>query len=157
NLRFKSSTNRAPSRANPGQEGVERTIWLRLKLIADAGLVGLPNAGKSTFLAAVSTARPKIADYAFTTLVPHLGVVGTDGMESVSDAIPGLIEGASEGRGLGVLCLRHGEPCPVLQHHVAGTSPTLPKDYQRLDQDVEAQLEDRVVQRRITALHKIVD
>lgn len=155
NLRFKSSTNRAPSRANPGQPGVERTIWLRLKLIADAGLVGLPNAGKSTFLAAVSNARPKIADYPFTTLVPNLGVVGIDGKEFVMADIPGLIEGASEGRGLGDLFLGHVERCAVLLHLVDGTSSTIAKDYRTILRELEAYSPDLVAKPRITALNKI--
>jgi len=155
NLRFKSSTNRAPSRANPGQEGVERTIWLRLKLIADAGLLGLPNAGKSTFLAAVSNARPKIADYPFTTLVPNLGVVGVDGKEFVMADIPGLIEGASEGRGLGDMFLGHVERCSVLLHLVDGTSSTIAKDCKTILTELEAYSPELAAKRRITVLNKI--
>ena len=155
NLHFKTSTNRAPARANPGQEGIERTIWLRLKLIADAGLLGLPNAGKSTFLAAVSNARPKIADYPFTTLYPNLGVVGVDGKEFVMADIPGLIEGASEGRGLGDLFLGHVERCSVLLHLVDGTSSTITKDYRTILTELEAYSPDLADKPRITALNKI--
>ena len=155
NLQFKSSTNRSPGRANPGQEGVERTIWLRLKLIADAGLLGLPNAGKSTFLAATSNARPKIADYPFTTLVPNLGVVGIDGHEFVMADIPGLIEGASEGRGLGDQFLAHVERCSVLLHLVDGTSSTLTRDYRTIIGELEAYAEELAKKPRITALNKI--
>ena len=154
NLQFKSATNRAPNRANPGQEGVERTIWLRLKLIADAGLVGLPNAGKSTFLAAVSNARPKIADYPFTTLVPNLGVVGVDGKEFVMADIPGLIEGASEGRGLGIQFLAHVERCKVLLHLVDGTSSTITKDYRTIVHELEAYSDILGDKPRILALNK---
>lgn len=155
NLRFKTSTNRAPSRANPGQEGVERTIWLRLKLIADAGLVGLPNAGKSTFLAAVSNARPKIADYPFTTLIPNLGVVGVDGREFVMADIPGLIEGASEGRGLGTQFLAHVERCKVLLHLVDGTSSTITKDYRTIVAELEAYDDALGDKPRILAMTKV--
>ena len=155
NLHFKSSTNRAPQRANPGQEGVERTLWLRLKLIADAGLLGLPNAGKSTFLSAVSNARPKIADYPFTTLVPNLGVVGIDGKEFVMADIPGLIEGASEGRGLGDQFLGHVERCSVLLHLVDGTSSTITKDYRTIIGELEAYSEELFAKPRITVLNKI--
>ena len=155
NLRFKTSTNQAPRRANPGQEGVERVLWLRLKLIADAGLVGLPNAGKSTFLAATSNARPKIADYPFTTLVPNLGVVGLDGREFVMADIPGLIEGASEGRGLGDQFLGHVERCAVLLHLIDGTSSTITKDYRTIVTELEAYSPILAGKPRITALNKI--
>ena len=155
NLHFKTSTNQAPRRANPGLPGVERTIWLRLKLIADAGLLGLPNAGKSTFLAATSNAKPKIADYPFTTLHPNLGVVGVDGKEFVLADIPGLIEGASEGRGLGDLFLGHVERCAVLLHLVDGTSSTITKDYRTIIGELEAYSPDLAAKPRITALNKI--
>ncbi|MCE2748684.1 MAG: GTPase ObgE [Rhodobacter sp.] len=154
NMQFKSSTNRAPARANPGQEGVERTLWLRLKLIADAGLVGLPNAGKSTFLAATSNARPRIADYPFTTLVPNLGVVGIDGHEFVMADIPGLIEGASQGRGLGDRFLAHVERCAVLLHLVDGTSSTITRDYRTILTELEAYAVELRDKPRITALNK---
>src|SRR5690606_37070453 len=136
--RFATSTNRAPRRANPGQPGIEREIWLRLKLIAQAGLVGLPNAGKSTFLAATSNARPKIADYPFTTLVPNLGVVAVDGAEFVLADIPGLIEGASQGRGLGDQFLGHVERCAVLLHLVDATSATIVEDYRTIRVELAA-------------------
>ena len=155
NLHFKTSTNQAPRRANPGQDGVERTLWLRLKLIADVGLLGLPNAGKSTFLAATSNARPKIADYPFTTLHPNLGVVGIDGVEFVVADIPGLIEGAHEGRGIGDRFLGHVERCAVLLHLVDATSETIAQDYRTILGELEAyggRLADRA---RITVLNKI--
>lgn len=155
NLRFKTSTNQAPRRSNPGQDGVERTLWLRLKLIADVGLVGLPNAGKSTFLAATSNARPKIADYPFTTLHPNLGVVEVDGVEFVVADIPGLIDGAHEGRGLGDLFLGHVERCAVLLHLVDGTSGTLVEDYHTIINELEAYGEALADKPRVTVLNKI--
>ena len=154
NLRFKSATNQAPRRANPGQEGIERTIWLRLKLIADVGLLGMPNAGKSTFLAATSNARPKVADYPFTTLVPNLGVVGIDEVEFVVADIPGLIAGASEGKGLGDQFLAHVERCAVLLHLVDGTSGNPMEDYKTIIREIEAYgvIADKP---RVTVLNKI--
>ena len=138
NAYFKSSTNRAPRRANPGQPGEEHTIRLRLKLIADAGIVGLPNAGKSTFLARVSAARPKIADYPFTTLQPQLGVVEIDGREFVLADIPGLIEGAHEGVGLGDRFLGHVERCRVLLHLVDGTGGDAGAAYKTVRTEIAA-------------------
>ncbi len=155
NAHFKSSTNRAPRNANPGQPGDERWIWLRLKLIADAGLVGLPNAGKSTFLAATSAAKPKIADYPFTTLNPQLGVVESDGREFVLADIPGLIEGAHEGSGLGDRFLGHIERCRVLLHLVDGTGEHAGEDYKTVRAELTAYgqgLEDKY---EIVALTKI--
>ena len=155
NLHFKTSTNQAPRRANPGQEGVDRTLWLRLKLIADAGLLGLPNAGKSTFLAATSNARPKIADYPFTTLHPNLGVVGVDGAEFVIADIPGLIEGAHEGRGIGDRFLGHVERCAVLLHLIDGTSEDVAGDSRTIISELEAYGGHLADKPRVTVLNKI--
>src|SRR5688572_15790439 len=138
NAHFKTSSNQAPRRANPGQEGTEKWIWLRLKLIADAGLVGLPNAGKSTFLAAVSAAKPKIADYPFTTLHPQLGVVRADNREFVIADLPGLIEGAHEGTGLGDKFLGHTERCRVLLHLVDGPGEDAGEAYKTVRHELQA-------------------
>ncbi len=154
NAHFTTSTNRAPRRANPGQEGQERWIWLRLKLIADAGLVGLPNAGKSTFLATVSAAKPKIADYPFTTLHPGLGVVGIDGREFVLADIPGIIEGAHEGAGLGDRFLGHVERCRVLLHLVDGTSEHAGRAYKTVRQELQAYGHGLAEKPEIVALSK---
>src|SRR5882762_6204289 len=154
NAHFKTSTNRAPRHSNPGQPGEEFTIRLRLKLIADAGIVGLPNAGKSTFLAAVSAARPKIADYPFTTLHPQLGVVGIDGREFVLADIPGLIEGAHEGLGLGDRFLGHVERCRVLLHLVDGTCEHAGKAYKTVRQELAAYGHGLADKHEIVALNK---
>src|SRR3954447_16772387 len=154
NAHFKSSTNRAPRNANPGQPGEERWIWLRLKLIADAGLVGLPNAGKSTFLSATSAARPKIADYPFTTLTPQLGVVEIDGREFVLADIPGLIEGAHDGAGLGDRFLGHVERCRVLLHLVDGTGEHAGEAYKTVRAELEAYGQGLADKPEIVALNK---
>jgi len=138
NAHYKSATNQAPRRADPGYPGEEQWFWLRLKLIADAGLVGLPNAGKSTLLAATTRAHPKIADYPFTTLHPNLGVVYRDGGEFVIADIPGLIEGASGGAGLGTRFLGHVERCRVLLHLVDGTGDDVAHDYATVRRELEA-------------------
>ncbi len=138
NSRFKSSTDRAPRRATPGQPGEERWLWLRLKLLADAGLIGLPNAGKSTFLAAVSRARPKIADYPFTTLAPKLGTVQLDDDSFVLADLPGLIEGAHEGAGLGDRFLGHIERCRVLVHLVDGTLDDVAAAWRTVRRELES-------------------
>ncbi|MCV6576557.1 MAG: GTPase ObgE [Cohaesibacter sp.] len=154
NTHFKSATNQAPRHANPGQDGEERWIWLRLKLIADAGLVGLPNAGKSTFLASVSSAKPKIADYPFTTLHPNLGVVGIDSREFVMADIPGLIEGAHEGIGIGDRFLGHVERCRVLLHLIDATQDDFLDSYRVIRGELEAYDEGLGQKDEIVALTK---
>jgi GTP-binding protein len=154
NAYFKSSTNRAPRHANPGQPGEELTIRLRLKLIADAGLVGLPNAGKSTFLSVVSAAKPKIADYPFTTLHPQLGVVRIDEREFVLADLPGLIEGAHEGVGLGDRFLGHTERCRVLLHLVDGTAEDVADAYTTVRAELEAYGHGLTEKSEIVALTK---
>ena len=155
NAYFKSSTNRAPRRANPGLPGEERTIRLRLKLIADAGVIGLPNAGKSTFLASVSAAKPKIADYPFTTLHPQLGVVRIDNREFVLADLPGLIEGAHDGVGLGDRFLGHVERCRVLLHLVDGTGEHAGEAYKTVRAELEAYGQGLEDKHEIVALTKI--
>lgn len=138
NTHFKSSTNQAPRRANSGEPGEEQTLWLRLKLIADAGLVGLPNAGKSTFLASVTAATPKIADYPFTTLHPNLGVVKAGELDFVLADIPGLIEGAHEGAGIGDRFLGHIERCEIILHLIDATSETPLEDYKTVRHELDS-------------------
>ncbi|GJM02433.1 MAG: GTPase Obg [Rhodomicrobium sp.] len=154
NSHFKSSTNQAPRRANPGEPGLEMTVWLRLKLIADAGLVGLPNAGKSTFLASVSAAKPKIADYPFTTLHPNLGVVKAGDKDFVIADIPGLIEGAHEGAGIGDRFLGHIERCEILLHLIDATSENPAKDYAIVRKELESYSEELIDKDEIVALTK---
>ncbi len=155
NAHFKGPVNQAPRHANPGLPGEEKWIWLRLKLIADAGLIGLPNAGKSTFLSAVSRARPKIADYPFTTLHPGLGVVTQDTRSFVLADIPGLIEGAHEGAGLGTRFLGHVERCRVLVHLIDGTGEDLVGAYRTVREEVVAYGHGLADKPQIVALNKV--
>jgi GTP-binding protein len=155
NAHFKTSTNQAPRHANPGQPGEEKVLILKLKLIADAGLIGLPNAGKSTFLSRVSAAKPKIADYPFTTLQPQLGVVRIDSTDFVIADLPGLIEGAHEGIGLGDKFLGHAERCKTILHLIDGTESAIAKSYKTIRKELEAYgngLEDKA---EIVALNKV--
>ncbi|MGE0734036.1 MAG: GTPase ObgE [Alphaproteobacteria bacterium] len=154
NAQFKSSTNRAPRQSEPGWPGEERWLWLRLKLIADAGLIGQPNAGKSTFLAAVSRAKPKIADYPFTTLHPNLGVVNVRNEEFVLADIPGLIEGAHEGKGIGDRFLGHVERCRVLLHLVDGTEEDVARSYKIIRHELKAYGGGLAQKKEIVALNK---
>jgi GTP-binding protein len=156
NEHFKSSVNQAPRHANPGQEGEERTLWLRLKLIADAGLVGLPNAGKSTFLRSVSAATPKVADYPFTTLHPHLGVVSLgEGARFVMADLPGLIEGAAEGAGLGTRFLGHAERCVALVHLIDITQDDPVAAYRTVRHELESYGEELAAKPELVGLNKI--
>ena len=155
NAHFKTSANQAPRHANPGQTGVEKWVWLRLKLIADAGLVGLPNAGKSTFLAAVSAAKPKIAAYPFTTLHPNLGVVSIGERDFVLADIPGLIEGASEGAGIGDRFLGHIERCGVLVHLIDGTQDDVKQAYKTIRSELAAYDERLAEKPELVVLNKI--
>jgi len=154
NAHFKSSTNQVPRRADPGGPGEQRWLWLRLKLIADAGLIGLPNAGKSTFLATVSRARPKVADYPFTTLHPNLGVVTIDDAAFVVADIPGLIEGAHLGSGLGTRFLGHVERCQVLLHLVDGTGDDVAEAYRTVRRELVAYGAGLETKPEVVALNK---
>jgi GTP-binding protein len=155
NAHYKSSTNRAPRKATPGWPGEERAIWLRLKLIADAGIVGLPNAGKSTFLSVVTRAKPKIADYPFTTLAPNLGVVRSFDREFVLADIPGLIEGAHEGHGLGTRFLGHVERTKVLLHLIDGTADDVVGAYKTIRAELKAYGQGLAKRPEVVVLNKI--
>jgi GTP-binding protein len=154
NTHFKSATNQAPRHANPGQPGEQKTIVLKLKLIADAGLIGLPNAGKSTFLSRVSAAKPKIADYPFTTLVPQLGMVRIDSTDFVLADLPGLIEGAHEGMGLGDQFLGHAERCGAILHLIDGTEREIVRAYRTIRAELEAYGHGLAEKPEIVALNK---
>ena len=155
NAHYKSSTNQAPRRADPGWPGAEAWVWLRLKLIADAGLVGLPNAGKSTLLARVSHAKPKVADYPFTTLRPQLGVVRLDDREFVLADLPGLIEGASDGAGLGTRFLGHVERCAVILHLIDGTADDVVDAYKTIRRELSEYGHGLAGKAEVVGLNKI--
>lgn len=154
NVRFKTSTNQAPRKSEPGWPGEEMWVWLKLKLIADVGLIGLPNAGKSTFLSAISKARPKIADYPFTTLHPHLGVAWVDNYEIVIADLPGLIEGAHDGVGLGDRFLRHVERCSAFLHLIDVTGEDVVKSYKTIRKELELYNKKLVEKPEVVALNK---
>ncbi len=154
NTRFKTSTNQAPRYAEPGWPGEEMWVWLKLKIIADVGLIGLPNAGKSTFLTSVTRARPKIADYPFTTMHPHLGVAWIDNREIVIADIPGLIEGAHEGVGLGDRFLKHVERCAVFLHLIDGSAEDVTTPYSTIRRELELYKSDLIKKPEIVALNK---
>ena len=154
NVRFKSSTNQAPRYAEPGWPGEEKWVWLKLKIIADVGLIGLPNAGKSTFLAAVTRARPKIADYPFTTIYPNLGVAWIDNREVVLADIPGLIEGAHEGIGLGDRFLKHVERCSAFLHLIDATTEDVVSAYRTIHKELELYKADLLKKPEVVALNK---
>ena len=154
NAHYKSATNRAPRKSTPGWPGQERSVWLRLKLIADAGIIGMPNAGKSTFLSVVSKARPKVADYPFTTLAPNLGVIRTRDREFVMADIPGMIEGAHEGHGLGTRFLGHVERTRVLLHVIDGTQDDIVKAYKTIRTELKAYGQGLAKKAEVIALNK---
>lgn len=155
NVNFKSSTNRAPTFAQKGEQGEDKWVRLELKLLSDAGLLGMPNAGKSTFLASTTRAKPKIADYPFTTLKPQLGVVYIDEHEFVLADIPGLIEGASEGRGLGDRFLKHVERCGVLLHLIDGSAEDIVENYSVIREELAGYSEELMNKPEIIAINKI--
>ena len=155
NMRFKSSTNQAPRYAEPGWPGIELWVWLKLKIIADVGLIGFPNAGKSTFLAAVTRARPKIADYPFTTIHPNLGVMWQGGYEIVLADIPGLIEGAHEGTGLGDKFLKHVERCRAFLHIIDGLQDDVVKAYHTIRDELRLYQKELIDKPEVIALNKI--
>jgi GTPase len=155
NARYKTSTNQAPEKKTSGWPGEEIWVWLRLKLISDVGLLGLPNAGKSTFLAAVSAAKPKIADYPFTTLKPQLGVAKIDDNEIVIADIPGLIEDAHLGVGLGDKFLKHVERCKILLHLVDGTAEDIVKNYKIIQKEMKSYSKLLAGKKQIVAINKV--
>ena len=154
NQKFKSSTNRAPRNANPGEKGVELTLWLRLKLLADVGLIGMPNVGKSSLLATITNAKPKIGDFAFTTINPNLGLVLHNQVDFVVADIPGLIEGANEGKGVGIQFLGHIERCKALVHVIDSSSNDLLADYESTLNELRKYKETLTLKVKLIVLNK---